>query len=479
MLSYLQKFNALDPDLREKISSPKAMSAMQELGKAYGVSLATVVMRVMAKEISILDLSKFFVFEYDMDAKKAEKLVDEMKEKLFTEVADYLGFSLDTTEEESEKLEDWIGKQKQSTGIRTSDFFFSPEDEEEVKELTRKLESFGAKKEETAEIGNLQEIVEEAAKRVNLNFSSSELSERMKQILGTYVKGVRNKIDTKITLTKDVASGGLDLNDDLSSKILSVTDKVKEEMADKSKFSPVPRFKVPEDAMQSSVKEQSGNIDGAQPFKIAPRDFDYDFSALAKKPAAENKTVQFDDVSKRINPVKQEESKSINQQSNKATKQESKEIKDIYDNEKEIPKSKDFELIKPDYKKPVLQNSGQPAISGKVRMEDVKFVPKLTGPVDELREMSVLDFRRLGSNAEDSAGKIMEKIHFLEKDSYKKRLEGIKAWRECPVNKAYLNIGQTSINTNRSISDIIAEGRDTLSVDEFYAVMELNKKLRF
>jgi phosphoribosylformylglycinamidine (FGAM) synthase PurS component len=464
MLSYLQKFNALDPDLREKISSPQVMSAMQELGKQYGVSLATVVMRVMAKEISILDLSKFFVFEFDMDAKKAEKLVEEMKEKLFADVADYLGFSLDSTEVESEKLEDWIGKQKQATGIRTSDFFFSPEDEEEVKELTRKLESFGAKKEEDTEIGNLKEIVEEAAQRINLNFSSSELSERMKQILSTYIKGVRNKIDSKGALMKDVASGGLDLNDDLSSRILSVTDKVKEEMADKSKFFPVPRFKVPEDAIKSSIREEAVNNVSAQPFKgVAPRDIDYDFSALAKKgPIKDIKTeeiskpevISLKELNLRVSPVQEER-------------------------EKEIQIDNDSDLGKLDYKKPVFQNSNQPVISGKVRMEDVKFVPKLTGPIDELKEMSIVDFRRLGLTADESAEKIIEKIHFLEKDSYKKRLEGIKSWRECPVNKAYLKIGQSSINLNRSISDVISGGQDSLTVDEFYAVMELNKKLRF
>jgi hypothetical protein len=116
-------------------------------------------------------------------------------------------------------------------------------------------------------------------------------------------------------------------------------------------------------------------------------------------------------------------------------------------------------------------------------MDDVKYVPKLTGPVDELKELNLEDFRRLGPDAEVRTKKIQDKVSFLEQDNYSQRLDGIKAWRQSPVNKLYLSMGQDSITQNQSINAIIKarmnEGSQVLSQEEFNAIMELNKNLRF
>jgi len=94
MLSYLDKFNNLDPELRDRVSTDAVVAAMEEIENKYGVSLASVVMRVMVKEISIVDLAKYFVFEYGLDGHTADELVEELKEKVFVGVADYLGFAV-------------------------------------------------------------------------------------------------------------------------------------------------------------------------------------------------------------------------------------------------------------------------------------------------------------------------------------------------------------------------------------------------
>ena len=121
--------------------------------------------------------------------------------------------------------------------------------------------------------------------------------------------------------------------------------------------------------------------------------------------------------------------------------------------------------------------------NGKIIMEDVKKMPKLTGPVDELKEMDIVNFRRLSQDATEAADKIRGKINFLEEENYSKRLSGIKAWRESPVNKLYIQIGQASISKQKNIDDVISERKekneDYLSKQEFDAVMTLNKSLRF
>jgi hypothetical protein len=125
----------------------------------------------------------------------------------------------------------------------------------------------------------------------------------------------------------------------------------------------------------------------------------------------------------------------------------------------------------------------QKNIDGKVRMDDVKYVPKLMGPVDELREMDLTNFRRINSDSTKAAEKIKEKIYFLEDESYSQRLKGIKSWRQSPVNKLYLEIGEESIVNKKPINVIIderkASGRDFITSEEFTAIMELNKDLRY
>ena len=103
--------------------------------------------------------------------------------------------------------------------------------------------------------------------------------------------------------------------------------------------------------------------------------------------------------------------------------------------------------------------------------------------VDELAEMNLVNFRRLSQSPYEAIKKIEDKVGFLEEDSYKKRLEGIKAWRQSPVNKIYLAIGQESIEQKKTVDTVIEDrknsGKDYITVQEFNAIMDLNKGLRF
>jgi len=121
--------------------------------------------------------------------------------------------------------------------------------------------------------------------------------------------------------------------------------------------------------------------------------------------------------------------------------------------------------------------------STKARIEDVKFVPKVMGPIDEIKYLDLTAFRRLGGDPFKTAEKIKSKLALLEEESYGKRLEGIKAWRLSPIFKLYLALGGLSISANKPIDVIIEErklaGGEYLTADEFRAIMDLNKNLRF
>src|SRR5665811_399929 len=93
MFDYLQQFNGLPKKLRDRVSSPEAMTYLLELEKKYSVDLAMVVMKVMIKSLAIKDLSSTFINEFNLAPDKAESLMDEMKTKIFAPVADYVGIA--------------------------------------------------------------------------------------------------------------------------------------------------------------------------------------------------------------------------------------------------------------------------------------------------------------------------------------------------------------------------------------------------
>jgi len=475
MISYLEKFNNLSLELKDKISSPLAMAAISDIEKKYDIKLATIIMKIMVKEISILDLEKLFIFEYHLDGLKAKNIVSDLKKNVFFGLESYLGFSLDQKEiTEKDKIKKWNEQKKQETSVRSSNFFFSSKDEEEVRHLANKLKNFGKNKvvEDKEKFIKIAKLV---VKTLNLSFSSDNLRDRFENIIATYARGIRNKIDTKQTILKEVESGGLGFNKELTDNIINVSGDIIN--------SSIKNEKEHEQKQNNEIKKNINKINIDKEKKelnnINDRDIAYDFNELKKQ---KDKKIE-----NKNNKQKTLSLKELNLRKN--NNEENKNIKKI----KEVEKIKEkADIINPEIKleiKSKINKSDQADIvkkrvqeteQGKVKMHDVKYVPKLTGPIEELEEMSLIDFRRLDSDPDIAIKKIIEKIKYLEDDGYDKRLAGIKAWRKSPLNLRYLRIGQESISAKQGINAIIdSKGEDNLTFKEFKSIMSLNKNLRF
>ena len=465
MISYLEKFNNLSLELKDKISSPLAMAAISDIEKKYDIKLATIIMKIMVKEISILDLEKLFIFEYHLDGFKAKNIVSDLKKNVFFGLESYLGFSLDQKEiTEKDKIKKWNEQKKQETSVRSSNFFFSSKDEEEVKHLANKLKDFGKNKvvEDKEKFIKIAKLV---VKTLNLSFSADNLRDRFENIIATYARGVRNKIDTKQTILKEVESGGLGFNKELTDNIINVSDDIIN--------SDVKNEKEQEQEQNNEIKTNINKINIDKEKKelnnINDRDIAYDFNSLKKQ---EDKKIENKNNTQKTLSLKELNLRKNNSEKNKNIRKIEKTA-DVVNPE---VKSKINKLDQIDIAKKRVQEIEQ----GKVKMYDVKYVPKLTGPIEELKEMSLIDFRRLDSDPDIAIKKIIEKIKYLEDDGYDKRLAGIKAWRKSPLNLRYLEIGQESISTKQGINVIInSKGEDNLTFKEFKAIMSLNKSLRF
>jgi len=136
---------------------------------------------------------------------------------------------------------------------------------------------------------------------------------------------------------------------------------------------------------------------------------------------------------------------------------------------------------------PYRQNTVPPKSSGlvsrKPSVDGVKFVRQLSGPVEELEQMTLIEFRRLGATPAEAATKIKAMIELLEHESYTKKLDGINAWGKNEISQFYRLLGQTSMKEAKSIEQIITNrlesNKPTLTMEEFSAVMELNQELRY
>lgn len=169
MFDYLQKFKTLPTEIKAKVSSPEAMALLTQLETDYQVDLAMIIMRVMIKSLAASDLESVLISELGLGAEKAQRLATDLKTKFFSRVADYVGLS--------------------------------------------------PKK------GDPTDNIEAVIKEAGLSLASTELVERLRRLLLTYIKGVRRKIDTREALAKSIDKGGLELSAEEIDRVFKVSDR--------------------------------------------------------------------------------------------------------------------------------------------------------------------------------------------------------------------------------------------------------------
>lgn len=483
MFDYLQQFNNLPKNLRDQVSSPSVMIILAELENKYKLDLAMIVMKVMIKNITIKNLPAYFISEGNLTQQSAEELTRELKEKVFIGAADYLGIISD---------------------IRALDL------EKDIKI-----------------------IISEAG----LTLASSELVNRFKNILATYLKGIRAKIDTRSTLAKEVISGGLSLSSAEIDRVFKVCEAQKFKSLNIS-ISPSPSpvnstlsnrpVPIP-NRLDKIINSSEGRLSAAT--KMA----DYNLKDVIargqiQKPALLNlpEVEKQLDLPKEENVLRLEKDLKIDEQISvlpikliDPIKLEQPNISFVAVIPKlisiPVPPSAPLKQSAPIFSKPqvdirktiapqVKQEFKAPVTplipstpivmprpslarqtlaesSSRPTMHDIKSMPKVMGPIEELQFLDVVNFRRLGVTPDEAVIKIFNKIKQLEKEGYDKMVTGIRAWRQSPVNRLYVAIGQEAISKGMTIKDAALDRQKTnseyLKIEEIEAIVNLNSKLVF
>ncbi len=438
MFDYLKQFKSLPKELREKISSPVAMKTLSDLEEKYKVTLASTVMKVMVKKISINNLASHLVSEFSLNPENANKLSQELKEKLFFTVSGYLGLKPSFDQEEKQ--------------------------------------------------------VEIILKNSGIRFSDKNLYNRCLKVLTTFLRGVRSRIDTRLVLEKPEKIGGLGLSSEKADHLIKTTLSHianLETQAPKKEEAPVESSPLTESddltkliTKEKIEKEAEFNLKkeieaGRTPSIPAPEKIKKIEARKEEVKKLEEKTQ--DDRMSFAPPPK----KGLMDQIFKVPKKEKEEEKTI----KEAPK-KEEEKTKTEEREAEIDEktwSSKPrpvSDSGsKKKIEDIKTAPKVMGPIDELRYLSLVNFRRLSEEPEEATLKIRKKIELLEKDGFDKKIKGILAWKKSPVNRLYILLGQEAVRKGISLQKLTEErlekNKESLSWDEVKAVMKLNAQISY
>lgn len=308
---------------------------------------------------------------------------------------------------------------------QSGELVFSDEDEKEVANI-RQAQKIFFKAPEGIDYDYVAKKVMAVHK---LFFPSYDLERRFGNLVTSYMKGVRDQMEFKDLMTRPENSGGLNLSGDVTDKILLT---ISEETAN----APQAKARSFGAAVKSQLTPSMGQVK----------------KAMAQTYATEGK----------VSPTGEMVQASVKAPGARVTRTVT----------------------------PAMQRTAQPAPAvrapldtRKPMMTDIKVPPKVMGPVDELANLSVVEFRRLGSTAQAATEKIKAKIDILEAESLLKRSEGIKGWQNSPVNQLYLQLGQEALNTGRQVEDVIQQRtlsqQPVLTKQEFDAIADLNKRLRY
>ncbi|MDZ7799051.1 MAG: hypothetical protein U5L76_05740 [Patescibacteria group bacterium] len=352
-------------------------------------------------------------------------------------------------EEKPKKEESQPEAKKPEKPIASS--YMYPEDEEEIRAQKDNLSSYSLPNMVTS-----NSVIKEIIEKNNINFSDDNLEKRFKSICISYFKGIRNERRTKDLLMRSTKVGGLNYSEDTAQNIIEILEKNKDKID-----------KIPHEEEKKEVKQKVPTPREALEKAMADKEVIKSKEDIkAEKPATEQKRPELK-KSKNIKPKFKEEKR-------KKTKEEEKKEPILPKTElsPKTEKKKDIKVARP-----------TSSVRGKRKIEDIKGKTKLLGPIDELKEMNLRDFSRLGSDKNSAAQKIYEKLNLLKEDSFSKYSKGVKAWRESEIYNLYLEMGRQSMENQKTIREIIEqrkkENQPYLSEQQFNEIVDLNKKLSF
>ena len=330
--------------------------------------------------------------------------------------------------------------------------------------------------------------VEKIISTLGKSFENDTLSDRFKKAVLTRVKGIRSKVQMQEIFGKAVESGGLGMSSDEAESIAdnienTINGKHEKYIQKSNKIkSPTVETKEAPKVMTAPESTSAQVIEKTELKPTAKEESHEDLQGIenllnkgASKPKSDTDSKQAEapimpTVSEKAKPKDEVMMEVIAPTANFAQMGELEKPKNF--KQPKVAESEEFEKTAELSK---LQKS--------VKITDVVSKPKPQGPIQELSALNIESFNRLGNTTAEKISKIINRIAVLENESLIKKAEGIKAWKQSVVYKLYQQMGQESLISGDKISEVIAKrhksGKPCFKQDEFDAISDLNKTLRF
>jgi hypothetical protein len=317
---------------------------------------------------------------------------------------------------------------------------FSEEDEKEIAKHSVKSLAMSAG---TKPLIDIEEAKARILDAVSIAFDDVEKKKRFGKLIEMRLRDIRDAYETRNQLERSIEQGGLGLS---GNELADISHAIEEIVGD-----------YHHDVAKKTKKEKTARQ-----------------AQLKKERAARAKKKQDEQGAAHAKRYEQIAGKGVAKQKAQLGQ---KEVQVNTDQLKKAAVAGAGAPVRPLYSDKTLHGQGKP------QMQDVRFSRKLSGPVEELRSLSLKDFRRLSSSPQEAVKKIQGKIDLLESDGFEKKIAGIKAWRESPINKLYVLISQDAFLSGKPVAQILEEkeaaGETVLTTNDMKAIMGLNADLRF
>jgi len=456
----LNKIRRLSPQLQERLSQDDILDQLDLLDEEYGIKSVLLLIDLILGEMDYGQLDEKLESDYGFNEFLADKIQNRLGELIKS-----LGNDLPTPAKINATEQTPASVKGDSSA---SSLTFSREDEEEIKQY---LGDAASTQPEADYASPAQKVI----KASGFNAGDDVLDKRLETIVISRLKGIRDDLETKENLTKSHKVGGMEMPEATADKFLGL---IKDNsnginVADFSRpVSTVPHEVPPVVAplvMEPTIEEEDGLPviklpSDKQPIKPQP---DQVVFPSGPEPISNDQiklpvtaqNVKIETVKESIEPLAKAAAaiKITNLPPPRPAP---------YVGEKTLP-----------------DNAWTAPRTNRPTLDDVRVENKLRGPLEELENLTLIEFRRLAANPQVAVKKIKEKIDLLASEGLEKRIHGIEAWNRSEVSRFYRLLGQTAMSSSSGIEQIIHDrlmsGKPTLTLDEFQAVLELNRSLRY
>ena len=96
--------------------------------------------------------------------------------------------------------------------------------------------------------------------------------------------------------------------------------------------------------------------------------------------------------------------------------------------------------------------------------------------MEEIKNFTIVDFRRLSSDLEQATARLQQKFVNLKEESFLLYLEALEAWQQSPLYKNYLESVCECLNKGTLLSGAIKK-ENSLSFQEIKYLIKMEKEI--